>query len=62
MLLKIYFLIFALGLLTAAVFYLTGNLSPMMQIVFGFLTVIAVFMGIIAVLPFWSTHHSPPKD
>lgn len=38
MLVKIYFLICALGLLIAAVFYLTGNLSPMMRIVFGFLT------------------------
>ncbi len=61
MLVKIYFLICALGLLTAAAFYLIGNLNPTIQIVFGFLSVIAVFMGIIAVLPFWSTHHSPPK-
>lgn len=61
MLIKIYLLICALGLLTAAVFYLTGNLNPTMQIVFGFLSVSAVFMGLLSVLPFWSTHHSPPK-
>ncbi len=61
MLVKIYFLICALGLLAAAALYVTGNLNPILQVVFGFLSVIAVFMGIIAVLPFWSTHHSPPK-
>ena len=61
MLVKIYFLVCALGLLTAAVFYFTGNLNPMMQIVFGFLTFSIVFMGMISVLPFWSTHHLPSK-
>jgi len=61
MLVKIYFLVCALGLLTAAAFYLTGNLSSMMRIVFGFLTFSVVFMGMLSVLPFWSTHHSLPK-
>ena len=61
MLLKIYGLIWVLGLLAVGVFYLSGNLNPLIQIVFGFLTFGAIFMGMIAVLPFAVTHRSPTK-
>lgn len=61
MLLKIYGLIWVLGLLAVAVFYLSGNLNPVMQIVFGFLSFGAIFMGILVVLPFTVTHQSPTK-
>ena len=61
MFVKLYLLVWILGLLTAAAFYLTGNLGAVTQIVFGFLTFTVVFMGRIAVLPFWATHHAPTK-
>lgn len=61
MIVKIYALIWVLGLLAAGILYLTGNLTPLMQIIFGFLTFGAIFMGMISVLPFVATHHSPSK-
>ncbi len=61
MLIKIYGLIWVLGLVAAAFFYLTGNLTPTIQVLFGVLTFGAVFMGMISVLPFWATHRSPVK-
>lgn len=61
MLVKLYILVWIVGLLAAAAFYLTGYLGSVTQIVFGFLTFTAVFMGMIAVLPFWTTHHAPTK-
>jgi pilus assembly protein TadC len=61
MLLKIYLLIWVLGLLAVGVFYLTGNLNQFMQVVFGFLTFGMIFMGMIAVLPFAVTHQTPTK-
>ncbi len=62
MLLKIYALIWVLGLVAAGMFYLTGNLNPTVQIVLGFLSFGAIFMGMIAVLPFAVTHQSPTKQ
>jgi hypothetical protein len=47
--------------LAAGILYLTGNLTPLMQIIFGFLSFGAIFMGMISVLPFVATHHSPSK-
>ena len=61
MLLKIYALVWVIGLLAVGFVYFTGNLTPVMQIVFGFLTFGTIFMGMIAVLPFVSTHQSPSK-
>lgn len=51
MIVKIYALIWVIGIAAAAAFYLTGNLTPMMKVVFGFLTFGTVFMGMIGVLP-----------
>jgi hypothetical protein len=61
MIVKVYALIWVLGILAAGICYLTGNLGPMMTIVFGFLTFGMVFMGMISVLPIVSTHHSESK-
>ncbi len=58
---KMYFATWMVGLLTAAALFVTGNLNPIAQIVFGFLTLGAIFMGMLAVLPFWSEHYNPPK-
>ena len=57
MILKIYALIWVLGILAAGIFYITGNLTPVLQVVFGFLTFGTVFMGIMGVLPAVTTHH-----
>ena len=51
MIVKIYALIWVVGIAAAAAFYLTGNLGPVATIVFGFLTFGTVFMGMIGVLP-----------
>ena len=61
MILKIYALVWVLGILAAGIFYITGNLTPEWQVVFGFLTFGAVFMGMIGVLPSITTHHPPVK-
>lgn len=61
MIIKIYALIWLLGLMIAGIFYLTGNLTPMVQIVFGFLTVTMVFMGVLSVLPTVLSDHTEPK-
>lgn len=61
MIMRIYGLIWALGILAAGILYLTGNLGPVMQIVFGFLTFGALFMGMIAVLPLTESPHKSEK-
>ena len=58
---KIYGLIWALGVLAAGILYLTGNFTPMVNVLFGFLSFGAIFMGMIAVLPLTEVHHSPTK-
>ena len=61
MLVKLYALIWLLGLLAVGIFYFTGNFTPVVAIVFGFLSFGAIFMGIMGVLPETETHHSPTK-
>lgn len=56
MLVKAYFLVWALGALSAIGFYLTGNLDMRATIVFGFLTFGALYMGMMMVLPYALTH------
>jgi hypothetical protein len=58
MLVKLYWLMWVLGILAVALFYFTGNFTPVVAIVFGFLSFGAIFMGIIGVLPISVTH--PP--
>lgn len=60
MIVKVYALIWVLGLMAAGILYLTGNLTPVWQVVFGFLTFGMIFMGMISVLPA-VTHHEPTK-
>lgn len=61
MIVKIYALVWVLGILAAGIFYITGNLTPVWQVVFGFLTFGAVFMGMMGVLPSVISHHPPIK-
>ena len=61
MVVKIYALIWILGALAAGVLFLTGNFTAYVNILFGFLSFGAIFMGMIAVLPLTETHHAPPK-
>lgn len=57
MLVKLYALMWLLGILAAGLFYLTGNFTPVVAVVFGFLSFGAIFMGIMGVLPETVTHH-----
>lgn len=56
MVLKVYGLMWLVGGVAAAGFYLTGNLNPLMTVVFGFLSFGTVFMGMLALLPYWVKH------
>lgn len=60
MIVKIYALIWLLGILAVGVMYFTGNFTPVVAIIFGFLSFGAIFMGIISVLPS-TIHHAPTK-
>jgi hypothetical protein len=62
MIVKIYAVVWVLGLMAAGICYLTGNLNPIVRIVFGFLTFGTIFMGMLSVLPSVLTHHSPPRN
>jgi hypothetical protein len=61
MIVRVYALIWVLGLMMAGVLYFTGNLTPLLQVVFGFLTFGTIFMGMLSVLPAATTHHEAPK-
>lgn len=61
MITKIYGLIWGLGALSVAVFYFTGNFSPMIATVFGFLSFGAIFIGMLGVLPLTISHHPTEK-
>lgn len=60
MITKLYWLMWLLGIFAAGLFYITGNFTPTVAIVFGFLSSGAIFMGIIGVLPI-SISHTPVK-
>ena len=61
MVVKIYALVWLLGLLAVGITYLTGNLNPLMVVLFGFLSFGAIFMGMMCVLPLTVANHSPSK-
>ena len=61
MITKIYALVWVFGALAAGVLFLTGNFNPYVNILFGFLSFGAIFMGMIAVLPLTVTHHAAKK-
>lgn len=62
MVLKIYGLIWALGILAVAITYIAGLLTPFMIIVFGFLSFAAIYLGIISVLPIIFEPHPHSKN
>ena len=51
MLVKLYALVWVIGVAAVAATYLTGNMTPEASVLFGFLSFGAVFMGIMGVLP-----------
>lgn len=61
MLLKLYAIFWMLFSLSLAAFFLTGNLSPLAVVVFGFISCTLIFMGIISVLPGTVAHPAPAK-
>lgn len=61
MLVKIYGMLWVFGIVVAALFFLTGNLTPVAALVFGFITFGMVFMGMIGVLPSTVGHNAPVK-
>lgn len=56
MLERLYFALWAVFLLTLGLFYMTGNLTPYVEVVYGFIFFGLTFMGMIGVLPFHVTH------
>lgn len=58
MLVKLYALMWLLGILAVGLIYLTGNFTPVVAVVFGFLSFGAIFMGIMGVLPETIAHRS----
>ena len=53
MVILIYALIWLITAASAGLLYFTGNFSELTMTVFGFIFSTLVFMGIIAVLPWW---------
>lgn len=59
---KIYSAFWLLMIAVAAVFFVTGNMTPVVLVAFGFLAFGMVFMGMISVLPSTVGHQAPtPK-
>jgi len=51
MFVRLYELMWVVGILAVGLFYVMGDLTPVATVVFGFLAVTVVFMGMISVLP-----------
>lgn len=60
MLTKLYFALWVIGILTVAVVFSIGAMTPIVAVTFGFLSFGMVFMGMISVLP-TSVHDSIVK-
>lgn len=58
---RIYFALWSILLLTAAIIFFTGNLTAFGIVVFGFIAFGLTFMGMIGVLPNWVGHQVHPK-
>ncbi|MEK7722802.1 MAG: hypothetical protein AAB336_00480 [Acidobacteriota bacterium] len=61
MVLKGYIALWILGIVAAAIVYLTGNLTPVWKVMFGFFTFGAIFMGFLSVIPSTVFHGEPKK-
>lgn len=62
MLTKIYGMLWVLIAFAAALFFLTGNLTQLVGVVFGFITFGMIFMGMMNVLPAAIAHPPLPND
>ncbi len=51
MIAKIYLMLWVLGITTATALYLTGNLTPFLQVLFGLLTFGTLMFGFISIIP-----------
>ena len=58
---KVYFMLWGLLFLAAAVIFAIGIMTPMTLVVFGFISFGMVFMGMMGVLPILVTHPEPAK-
>ncbi|MEP7214492.1 MAG: hypothetical protein ABI791_15555 [Acidobacteriota bacterium] len=61
MLVKMYWMVWAVTAIAAMLVFLTGNFTLMMATVFGFIAFGLVFMGMIGVLPTMVSHPERPK-
>jgi hypothetical protein len=61
MILKSYIAMWILGIVSAALLYFTGNLTPLMKILYGFFTFGAIYMGFLSVIPS-TVFHGEPKE
>lgn len=62
MVVKIYWTMWAAFLVAAMALFLTGNLTMLVVVAFGFISFGMIFMGMMAVLPATISHPSPPKE
>ena len=60
MMIKGYITVWMLGVVAVLATYLTGNMTPLIAVFFGFLSFGAVFMGMMGVLPTTVGHHDEP--
>ena len=51
MMVKLYALVWAVGIAAVAATYITGAMTPTVAVFFGFLSFGAIFMGMMGVLP-----------
>jgi hypothetical protein len=58
---KVYFALWGLLFVAAAVIFLIGSMTPMTLVVFGFISFGMVFMGMMGVLPILVTNPEPAK-
>ena len=61
MLVKMYWMVWALTAIAALMVLVTGNFTLMMATIFGFIAFGLVFMGMISVLPAMVSHPAAPK-
>jgi hypothetical protein len=62
MLVKIYWIVWAVTAVAAFSIYALGAFSPLVTVTFGFIVFGIVFMGMISVLPSMVSHPAPPKQ
>lgn len=60
MMVKGYAAVWLIGVFAVLATYLTGNMTPLVAVVFGFMSFGAVFMGMIGVLPTTVHHDEQP--